>query len=591
MNYLNSWLITKLSFSPGISPTISMKKVNLALVPWLVATIITLLVPAPARAATFNDAGFATNWNRVDKPVQDVAGLNRGYTWGPAVAGTGSITTEPYNGTTRKVQYFDKARMEVNDPGGNPQDLFYVTTGLLVKELVTGNRQDGTDSFTALAPSQVQVAGDNNAGGANAISPVYASFKNIGTFAGTANPAAPGAVINSRIDRAGEVSAFTPPEQRLNSGYDPVTGHNIADVFEHFANQGGLVWNGSAFVQGQLFFGNPLYVLGRPLVEPYWTKAVVAGQERDVLVQLFERRVLTYTPANPAAYRVEMGNVGQHYYRWRYALNACAAGNSPITPAAPASTPVEFGGKGTVRDGTFFSPALGRSMPYRVYLPPGYDSGSQAYPVLYMLHGYSGNYLEWHNLGLLGRAADLMGENKLRPFIIVLPLGETGYWINQAHCGPRWADYLANDVVGHIDATYRTLVAPANRAIGGLSMGAHGSLQIGFNFPGKFGIIGAHSPTLRTRQQTPDYFGDTAYFATVDPISLARIKNLAGYKIWLDIGQQDVLWMAKAQELHQILLDRNVAHSWNIFPGDHGGDYWASHLIDYLQFYNTSFAF
>jgi Tol biopolymer transport system component len=42
--------------------------------------------------------------------------------------------------------------------------------------------------------------------------------------------------------------------------------------------------------------------------------------EKDVLVQLFERRVLTYTPSNPAGFQVEMGNVGQHYYRWRYML-------------------------------------------------------------------------------------------------------------------------------------------------------------------------------------------------------------------------------------------------------------------------------
>ena len=44
----------------------------------------------------------------------------------------------------------------------------------------------------------------------------------------------------------------------------------------------------------------------------------IAGAEKDILVQLFERRVLTYTPANPAGWQVEMGNVGLHYYRWRY---------------------------------------------------------------------------------------------------------------------------------------------------------------------------------------------------------------------------------------------------------------------------------
>ena len=42
------------------------------------------------------------------------------------------------------------------------------------------------------------------------------------------------------------------------------------------------------------------------------------GVERDVLVQIYERRVLTYTPANPPEWQVEMGNVGRHYYLWRH---------------------------------------------------------------------------------------------------------------------------------------------------------------------------------------------------------------------------------------------------------------------------------
>ncbi len=44
----------------------------------------------------------------------------------------------------------------------------------------------------------------------------------------------------------------------------------------------------------------------------------VGGVEKWVLAQLFERRVLTYTPDNPQGWHVEMGNVGQHYYTWRY---------------------------------------------------------------------------------------------------------------------------------------------------------------------------------------------------------------------------------------------------------------------------------
>ncbi len=309
---------------------------------WPVLLIFGTLLPVTASAAgIFNDTSFATTWERVDKPVQNLAGAGRSYTWGPPAPASEGVTSEPYNGGTRKVQYFDKARMEVNNPAGNPTDLFYVTTGLLVKELVTGNRQDGDNVFTSQGVSQVQVAGDSNENGANASAPTYASFQGIGTFSGTENSKsqAEGGVINNRIDKAGEVSPFTPPEQLLLKGYDQVTQHNIADVFTDYSNLQGLVWNGQNYVQGAVFFGNAVYIMGRPITEPYWVRAVVAGTERDVLVQLFERRVLTYTPSNPDGFKVEMGNVGQHYYRWRYSqsptrlitthsgLAATAAGN------------------------------------------------------------------------------------------------------------------------------------------------------------------------------------------------------------------------------------------------------------------------
>ena len=67
-------------------------------------------------------------------------------------------------------------------------------------------------------------------------------------------------------------------------------------------------------------------------------KTTIAGKEQPVLFQVFERRVLTYNPANPAAFRVEMGNVGQHYFRWRYAHlgQAWAAGPPPLPAVMPS---------------------------------------------------------------------------------------------------------------------------------------------------------------------------------------------------------------------------------------------------------------
>jgi hypothetical protein len=73
-------------------------------------------------------------------------------------------------------------------------------------------------------------------------------------------------------------------------------------------------------VNGPLF-SNPFYAAGYPLTEPYWTHVLVGGVSRLVLVQVFERRVLTYTPDNPDGWKVEAGNVGVQYEQWRYGGN------------------------------------------------------------------------------------------------------------------------------------------------------------------------------------------------------------------------------------------------------------------------------
>jgi len=297
------------------------------------------VVVAFSAAISFNDPAFATTWYRLDKAVQDNPASGRGFTWGPTVVGSEGISSEIFDGSPRKVQYFDKARMEIN-PAVSSTDLFYVTTGLLVKELVSGLRQDGVNTFTQVTPSQLQVAGDPNDNGANSIAPTYASFGKVVTLVGNQNgkTLATGLTITAHLDKSGEVSNITPPETRILQGYDEVTQHNIADVFVTFANQSGQLWDGTSFAQGQLFYGNATYVLGRPISEPYWTQATVGGVEEDVLVQLFERRVLTYTPTNLAGFKVEMGNVGQHYYRWRY-----------LAPPIPTVTPTPLPAATTLR--------------------------------------------------------------------------------------------------------------------------------------------------------------------------------------------------------------------------------------------------
>jgi enterochelin esterase-like enzyme len=246
---------------------------------------------------------------------------------------------------------------------------------------------------------------------------------------------------------------------------------------------------------------------------------------------------------------------------------------------------------GVSLDRSFYSTALGRTMPYRIYLPPSYDGAEktgQRFPVIYLLHGLSGRYDEWSGYGVEEVANQLYTDGKLADVIIVMPQGGLGYWMNQDG-GTLWADYVARDLVAHVDATYRTLPRREARAIGGLSMGGHGALQLALNYPEVFGVAGAHSPSLRGADSAPAYFGGEAGFARRDPISLVRQSQVANPPlIWIDVGQDD-FWRSAAETLHQALLERGWAHEWRVYAGEHDGWYWGDHLWEYLPFYNAAF--
>jgi enterochelin esterase-like enzyme len=251
---------------------------------------------------------------------------------------------------------------------------------------------------------------------------------------------------------------------------------------------------------------------------------------------------------------------------------------------------VEAVSSSRVEERLIWSNALGREMAFNVYLPPGYDSaGQQHFPVVYMLHGMNGNEDTWLACGLLETADGLIAAGEIQPLIIVTPRGENGYWMDQANGGPRYGTYVVRDLVGMVDRDYRTLAQRASRAIGGMSMGGHGALQLAMNSPETFSVIGAHSVSLRRWEQGFSFFGDRAYFRTKDPVQLFEDNESRAqrFDIWIDIGRSD-RWFEAAQAFHSELLTEGIAHEWHAWDGGHDTAYWAAHVADYLRFYSLS---
>jgi enterochelin esterase-like enzyme len=258
---------------------------------------------------------------------------------------------------------------------------------------------------------------------------------------------------------------------------------------------------------------------------------------------------------------------------------ALAAVSAGLEPASRAESAV------------FYSPALGRVMPYLIYLPPGNDAQTGTrYPVLYLLHGLGGSYTEWYGYGAFDRADQLIRSGDIPPMIIVLPEGERGYWVDHPDGGPQWGTYVARDLVSEIDGTYPTVADGTHRAIGGMSMGGYGALQLAMIDPGEFGVVGANAPTLHSYDDAPDYRGDPAYFYAHDPPTLIATdpKDAQALSVDLEVGEDDV-WLPVVAAFHEELADLGVQHTWSIYPGGHTSESWQARIDDDLRFYGTAF--
>ncbi|HEX5165246.1 MAG TPA: hypothetical protein VFV93_07620, partial [Thermomicrobiales bacterium] len=293
--------------------------VSLTLAWVLVAQVVAAGATVPGNAA------FERTWARTNKSVAEMR-VSRTWIWGPS-ANTAAVKEEYAEspGGLRDVQYFDKARMEISQRNATDDGLWYVTTGLLAMELVTGQLQLGDDLFEARTPANINVAGDEN----DSSGPTYATF----TKLLDEPPAKAGATLTQRLARDGTI---TKDDKFAKYGVTaaqhvevPGIDHQIASPFWAFMNSSGEVYVDGHYVNEPIF-EDPYYAIGYPLSEAYWATIKVAGTSHDVLMQVFQRRVLTYTPANPAGWQVEMGNIGRHYYAWRYA-------QLPTAPAAPTN--------------------------------------------------------------------------------------------------------------------------------------------------------------------------------------------------------------------------------------------------------------
>jgi S-formylglutathione hydrolase FrmB len=215
------------------------------------------------------------------------------------------------------------------------------------------------------------------------------------------------------------------------------------------------------------------------------------------------------------------------------------------------------------------------------------------YPVVYLLHGYSGKYSNWIiKVPIIKKYADELG------IIIVCPDGGFSSWYLDSPLDPtyQYETFLTKELVTYIDRNYKTIAATKARAITGLSMGGHGGIYVGLKHQQIFGAIGSMSGALdvtyiKGKYQLEKRLGDSilnvanynshSTYAMIDTITTNQ-------KIIVDCGTEDFV-LPFNEEIHKRFMKRKIKHEYILRPGKHDWDYWANAVYFQLVFFNKFF--
>jgi S-formylglutathione hydrolase FrmB len=241
-----------------------------------------------------------------------------------------------------------------------------------------------------------------------------------------------------------------------------------------------------------------------------------------------------------------------------------------------------------------FSPSMNKSIKTCVITPDDYKKSNKKFPVVYLLHGYSGNYGSWaKDFKDLARQVDQYG------FIVIGVDGNFSSWYFDSPIDPtfKYETYVIKELIPFVDKNYKTIASREGRAISGLSMGGHGALYLSFRHQDVFGAAGSMSGgvdirpfpenwDIKKRLGTLTEFPENWEKNTVtNMLELVKDNKL---KMIIDCGVDD-FFMDVNRELHNKMLTLKINHDYIERPGKHNIEYWENSLKFQLLFFDNFF--
>lgn len=240
-----------------------------------------------------------------------------------------------------------------------------------------------------------------------------------------------------------------------------------------------------------------------------------------------------------------------------------------------------------------FSEKMKKEVKTVVILPQSYD-GKATFPVLYLLHGYSGRYDGWIN-----QAPHLKELSDLYGMIIVCPDGAFGSWYFDSPVDPafQYETFVSKELIAWVDNNYKTVSLREGRAVTGLSMGGHGGLYLAFRNQDVFGACGSMSGGVDIRPFPNNWdiakrIGSQRDYPerweehTV--MGLLHLLTPNALKIIIDCGTEDFFFGVN-ERLHEELLYRNIPHDYITRPGAHNWQYWNNAIKYQVLFFYEYF--